>query len=139
MNIPDVMTSQKSYYPTMIVIRYHMQGSIRTSVWSPKKRTQIIAVRIVFLAPTWSSYCILGPKMGTLAAHVNKPAQKRARKMFEKNQPHCETSSPSKVQVTKSKPNKRFRFNPDTSQHQRKLGKPFAQTTQATQGKVVDT
>ena len=51
----------------------------------------------------------------------------------------CETSSPSKVQVTKSKPNKRFRFNPDTSQHQRKLGKPFAQTTQATQGKVVDT
>ena len=51
----------------------------------------------------------------------------------------CETSSPSKVQVTNSKPNKRFRFNPDTSQHQRKLGKPFAQTTQATQGKVVDT
>ena len=27
------MISQKSYYPTMIVIRYHMEGSIRTSVW----------------------------------------------------------------------------------------------------------
>ena len=27
------MISQKSYYPTMIVIRYHMEGSIRPSVW----------------------------------------------------------------------------------------------------------
>ena len=30
---PDVMISQKGYYPTMIVIKYHMAGPIRTSMW----------------------------------------------------------------------------------------------------------
>ena len=30
---PDVMISQESYYPTVIVIKYHMAGSMKTFMW----------------------------------------------------------------------------------------------------------
>ena len=70
--------------------------------WSPKKRTQIIAVRIVFLAPTWSPY--FGPKNGYSGCTRQwawpkngheKRTQKQALKIpqlcapcLKKNQPH---------------------------------------------------
>ena len=53
-------------------------------------RPQIIAVRIVFLAPTWSPY--FGPKNGTLAAHVNKPGSKTGTKNAPKSKPWKSTT-----------------------------------------------